>query len=315
MDATAEQTAEEAAQHSFAAIQTPIEVHLEDLPSNDDCTFTEEFKLPSPAEVRARAEEQGIDILRSFRPDPVIFPELRLLVKWGEDISIAEGQTIRFISKNLQTSVPVPQIHGWKTDGDQTFLYMELVAGDTLSSRWPDLSASEKDHICDQLRTMLQSWRRIVQSPSAQGGPTLSALNGHPLRDILFSDALSLPTAPFTSVSAFHDHLATFISGTRSRPEIPELHGLNDSAAVVFTHSDLDQSNILVSAVGDVPVRIVAVIDWHQSGWYTEHWEALKAMSVGEHGSEWVEKWLPKVVGTPDEGYHYAFEFISLAVL
>ncbi|EGP87049.1 uncharacterized protein MYCGRDRAFT_71790 [Zymoseptoria tritici IPO323] len=315
MDATAEQTAEETAQHSSAATQTPIEVHLEDLPSNENCTFTEEFELPSPAEVRARAEEQGIDTLRSFRPDPVIYPELHLLVKWGEGVSIAEGQTFRFISRNLQASVPVPQIYGWKTDGNQTFLYMELVAGDTLSTRWPTLSSPEKDHICDELRTMLQSWRRIVQSPSAQGGPTLSALNGQPLRDILFSDALSLPTAPFPSVSAFHDHLATLVSSKRSRPEIPELHGLNDSAAVVFTHSDLDQSNILISAVDDGPVRLVAVIDWHQSGWYTENWEALKALSVGEPGSEWVEKWLPKVVGTPDEGYHYAFEFISLAAL
>ena len=49
---------------------------------------------------------------------------------------------------------------------------------------------------------------------------------------------------------------------------------LPDDSSVVFTH-DLHASNIIVSE--NHPCRIVAMIDWEQSGWYPDYGEFYKA--------------------------------------
>jgi aminoglycoside phosphotransferase (APT) family kinase protein len=105
------------------------------------------------------------------------------------------------------------------------------------------------------------------------------------------------------------------LSAHADRHEIAELSGLADDTPVRFTHADLDQANILVSTADDGPLRIVAIIDWHQSGWYPERLEVLKAQIVGEPGSDWVTKYLPKALGIPDPEYGYAFEYVSLATI
>lgn len=292
----------------------PIEVFAADLPAEDNCTFSSnETLLPSPTDVRARAEQDGIDTSRSFRPDPVRFPELGLIVKWGEDVTVAEGQCLWFIKRHLEHSVAVPKIFGWRQDGNQTFLYLELIHGDTLASRWNGLRQAEKATVCEQLRNMIASWRRIEKPREA--GTVLSQIGGQALRDIMFSDAGNYPAGPFSTVTAFHDFFGGLASRKRSRREIEELAGLKDDVSTCFTHDDLDQSNILISKVNDGPIRIVAIIDWHQSGWYPKDWEILKAQSVGEPESDWVKMYLPTMLDEPDFDYYYAWEFVSMAII
>lgn len=298
----------------------PLVVHAQDLPVDSDCIFeSHSTTLPSPEQVRARAERDGIDTTRSFRPDPVKFPELGLIVKWGQDVTIAEGQCIWFIRKHLQQSVPVPKIFGWKQDGDETFLYLELVQGDTLSSRWTELNDSQKESICIQLRDIISSYRRIVKPPGSES--LLSQIGNQPLRDIMFSDAGKYPAGPFPTVTTFHDFFASLLRRSSARTEIEELSGLADNTPVIFTHADLDQFNILISKpngereVQNEDVRIVALIDWHQSGWYPEPWEVLKAKSVAGPGGDWVKGYLPRVLEEPEYEYYYAWEFVSMGIL
>ena len=58
--------------------------------------------------------------------------------------------------------------------------------------------------------------------------------------------------------------------------------------------------NIIVSPPSDGPVRIRAIIDWHQSGWYPANWEYYKArlQTLDSdlcgwqcHLSEFLERW------------------------
>jgi hypothetical protein len=122
------------------------------------------FALPSPEEVRSAATNP-----RHSRPPPVRFPALGLIVKFGLEITIAEGQCLwairRFFPRNV---LPVPEIYGWTTDGDQVFLYMELVEGATLEERWPDLSPDDKLEICKQLRMIFGGLRQFEQDPADQ---------------------------------------------------------------------------------------------------------------------------------------------------
>lgn len=74
--------------------------------------------------------------------------------------------------------------------------------------------------------------------------------------------------------------------------------------------------NIMVSsrdaAAGSTP-RVIAVIDWHQSGWYPADWEWLKAQWIceplvtGGRDTAWLEQVLPRA----EKGYSYAWEYIN----
>jgi thiamine kinase-like enzyme len=44
-----------------------------------------------------------------------------------------------------------------------------------------------------------------------------------------------------------------------------------------FTHGDLHRSNILVTPAADGPSRVMAIVDWHQCGWYPAYWEYCNA--------------------------------------
>jgi hypothetical protein len=108
--------------------------------------------LPSPAQVRAAALPG-----RGGRPLPVAFPTLNLLVKYGPEITIAEGQCLWAIRHLLHDLVPAPEVYGWCED-----------EGVTLEERWPDLSTTERQDICRQLRVMVDSMRTLRQPADDQ---------------------------------------------------------------------------------------------------------------------------------------------------
>ncbi|KAI7502590.1 hypothetical protein KC367_g2135 [Hortaea werneckii] len=267
--------------------------------------------LPSPCEVRMHAVHQkavriGQNPADAFRPAPVCFPRDDLLVKWGADVTIAEGQCLWFFNRYLQDRVPVPRIYGWTQDQGQTFLYMQLISGDPLSKRWDSLSSEEKLSISEQLKPMQ---------------PLLSQLGGQALRDIMFHDGEHYPAGPFESVREFNDAFARLAHPTAAVDDIDprktfvEMRGLTDDRPAVFAHADLDLSNILISKIDEGPARVKAIIDWHQAGWYPQYWDWLKAQSVGQFGSEWVEHYLPKFLQLPPDGYHEVFEYVSMALI
>ena len=149
----------------------PPEVSPTDLPNAENIIFEDAsfFKrtnaqLPTPAKVRLDAAQKKDGSRRSqSRPPPVFYQDLNLLVKYGSEITLAEGQCLWFIRRYLSRDVPVPEIYGWRRDGDQTFLYMELIQGDTLEYRWDSLHENEKTGICAQLRRMTTAWRGLRQ--------------------------------------------------------------------------------------------------------------------------------------------------------
>lgn len=303
-------------------------------------------KLPTPEEVRKQAKLSGINIKNTIRPAPVRFPDLGILVKWGSDVTITEGQCLWFLHRNLSNKVPVPRIFGWTWDEGQTFLYMELVSADPLLERWDTLSSSDKSSVCEELSGMVEAWRRL-RRPRQQASkdsawtpseiwrwicrgfeeertvdtPLLSQIGGAPLRDIMFQDGGQYPAGPYKSLKDFHDSFATLpyrnknFTGPNPRETTPELDGLSDDVRVVFTHSDLDHSNILISKPNEGPVHIKAIIDWHQAGWYPEHWEWLKTQSVAPFGCEWVSDYLPSILPPAPHEYFRAFEYISMGLI
>lgn len=121
--------------------------------------------LPSPAEVRAT----GADLASRNRRHPLaFFPSLNLLVKYGHRVTIAEGQCLWAVRRICGGAVPVPEVYGWCRDGDEVFIYMELIHGRTLDERWPALSTEEKVECCKQLRLMIDRLRTLKQAPGEE---------------------------------------------------------------------------------------------------------------------------------------------------
>ena len=58
---------------------------------------------------------------------------------------------------------------------------------------------------------------------------------------------------------------------------------------------------------------MVAIIDWHQSGWYPAGWEWCKARLTAAEGEEWDVEYLPKVL-TPWVDYNYHWDYFALAL-
>ncbi|KAI7198871.1 hypothetical protein KC316_g3512, partial [Hortaea werneckii] len=240
--------------------------------------------LPAPCEERVQAMHQqavpiGQNPADAFRPAPVCFLQDDLLVKWGADVTIAEGQCLWFLNQHLDNKVPVPRIYGWTQDQGQTFLYMQLIHGDPLSKRWDNLSSDEKLSISEQLKPMVATWQSLRRPDRlASDQPVLSQLGGQTLRDIMFFDGANYPAGPFESVREFNDAFARLalrtaaVDGIDPRKTLVELRGLTDDMPAVFAHADLDLSNILISKLGEGPVQVKAIIDWHQAGWYPKYW-------------------------------------------
>jgi aminoglycoside phosphotransferase (APT) family kinase protein len=93
---------------------------------------------------------------------------MKLLVKYGSSLSIAEGQCLWAIRKALGQDIPVPEVYGWRRDGNEVFIYMQLIEGQTLEDIWDKLAQTDRALIRHQLRHIVTSLRSLRQ---ASGDP------------------------------------------------------------------------------------------------------------------------------------------------
>ncbi|KAI1803739.1 kinase-like domain-containing protein [Daldinia bambusicola] len=299
---------------------TPRTVHIAELPNGeskifrDSSFFKKGYDFPSPEEIREKDIKINSFRARSTRPPPIPFEELGLVVKYGSAITIAEAQCLWYFNKYMKDEVPTPELYGWCYDNGETFIYMELIDADTLEDAWPSLNEEDQNVICEQLRTYVEAWRNLRQETEPY---YVGHIGRQGVGDILFSAAGDANAGPFEGIKEFHDFFARYSCRLQPdwnpRQDFPELAGLADDQPVVFTHADLDRSNILVyPRDGESPARVAAIIDWHQSGWYPRDWEWLKAQSrcdaLREGGRD--TAWLLKIMKPADKGYLMAWEFI-----
>lgn len=223
------------------------------------------------------------------------------IVKFGLEITIAEGQCLWAMKHLLEEKVPVPEVYGWCKDGKDVFIYMELVDGVTLEDRWDSLSTEERIEICKQLDGMMKSLRLLEQDPDDK---FIGHIGRQPLQDVIFECSPVVP-GPFPTMKAYHD----FFAFSTETPH-PYRHFLPDNLPIAFTHGDLHRSNIIVSPIdAEGQPRVLAIIDWHQSGWLPNYWEFSKARWCVAIGEEWEAEYLPRFV-EPCEWWDYWRYFI-----
>lgn len=274
--------------------------------AKDSSFFNKWSELPSPEEVRKTTEDQWIAGIsldkrknltyagRYMRPPLAVFEHMGLVVKWGVLVNIHEAQSTYAVYHLLNGRVPVPEVFGWRTDGDEKFIYMQYVQGQTLEEAWDSLQPTDRDIIVWKLRIICDNLRQLEQDPSDKfiglrrpntfRVPMICIsdfLLGNVMRTSIHDRVFSSHTheaGPFTTVHEFHDWF-TFLCRKPMRdphsvPIEPFRYDLPDDSAIKFTQGDLHRSNIIISF--SKPYRVLAIVDWEQSGWLPEYWEARK---------------------------------------
>jgi hypothetical protein len=118
--------------------------------------------LPSPSVIRAA----GSSLPVGSKPSTVAFKSTNLMVKYGRAVTTSEGKCLWAIRSQMGDKCPVPEVYGWCCDGDEVFIYMELVRGDTLSSRWDrSVASGEEGNLCSAQTggrgsAQIQAWAR-----------------------------------------------------------------------------------------------------------------------------------------------------------
>jgi aminoglycoside phosphotransferase (APT) family kinase protein len=105
---------------------------------------------------------------------------------------------------------------------------------------------------------------------------------------------------PFKSVKEFNDTLQEdvmpYVPLLKRQFHDPYRGLLSDSARIVFTHADINSHNIMIAGPPGSR-RLVALIDWEQSGWYPEYWEYCKIMGCENDTRLWAaEGWNRRVM-------------------
>ncbi|GBE87499.1 hypothetical protein SCP_1101760 [Sparassis crispa] len=151
--------------------------------------------------------------------------------------------------------------------------------------------------------------RRLEQDPSDR---FIGHIGRQPLLDIVFDEYPN--SGPFPTVPAFHDYFSNLPFEFNASMPHPFRSKLIDDVPIVFTHSDLHPSNVIVSAEGDGAPRVVAIIDWHQSGWYPSYWEYCKARLTAEVGSEWETGYLWRILQPTEQWEDWNYFCLKLGV-
>lgn len=212
---------------------------------------------------------------------------LNLCIKFGNSVTIAEANALRFIAGH--TSVPVPKVYHTFTYHGKTYIIMKRIRGETVAKRWHSLSETSKTSIFGQLRQIIEELRSV---PSKTTG--ISNLDGGPIHDERLPQTSSW--GPFGTVKDFHSALRNNVTlealdaqnhsalDTKTISDMQKLVGFHESMILppVLTHGDLSSFNVLLR-----DGKVVGIVDWENAGWLPYYWEYTTAWHANPQNHFW----------------------------
>ncbi|KAG5955936.1 hypothetical protein E4U57_002992 [Claviceps arundinis] len=196
-----------------------------------------------------------------------------IVVKAGhESFSITEHQTLTYLQEHMP-EFPAPRPHGLLRLGIHCFLFTSYIPGMNLEDAWPELNCSQKQDISRQIDLLFSKLRSFSVPEHA----SLGDVAGGGCRDLRRAQRVS--AKPIKSVAEFEDFI--FEGSDTATPVYVEfLRGLMPlTNKIVFTHGDIRPANIMVRRE-DGKWTVTAIIDWEDSGFYPEYWDAIKTANL-----------------------------------
>ncbi|KAI0074720.1 kinase-like protein, partial [Panus rudis PR-1116 ss-1] len=217
-----------------------------------------------------------------------------VVVKVAQVLDPDEHDVLQYLEERIP-SIPAPRALGLVRVGTTLFLFMTLIPGVTLESRWPSLSKEAKIHVQHSLDEHFLALRQL-KLPS--GAPFGLPAGRRLCKDVRRDERVS--TSPIYSEAAFNDFLLSSPSSHAAQGYIDWLRSmLRVDHCIVFTHADLHPRNVMVTSGPDGGVELSGIIDWESSGYYPEYWEHLKAMNTRsiKDTSDWWDYLPPSILG------------------
>ncbi|KAK8102974.1 hypothetical protein PG984_016120 [Apiospora sp. TS-2023a] len=166
---------------------------------------------------------------------------------------------MKFVAENT-SGVPVPKVHCAFVHKNRAYIAMERIQGESLPRAWRRLESDPAAlaKIFEQLRRILQELRSL--EPPTDAG--VQSCTGDPSEG---------------KPENWHED-------EQDWQDLIEMAALQEGPwpAPVFTHGDLNPSNIFVR--GD---EVVGIIDWETAGWYPIYWEYTSAWTVSINNEGW----------------------------
>lgn len=186
------------------------------------------------------------------------------VLKVGETVRMGEAEAMMLVTR--ETTVPVPRVFNAYVIQEIGFIVMEKIHGVEMAETLP---RAVKESLARELRGYIQQWRRIR-------GSFFGAVDGGPCQDVIFKhpwENKEYDYGPFGSRKDFNIGMVEALKKSRPRltletdedvrfAEELRISGADQPDIRVFTHGDLDQSNILVRGG-----RITGIIDWGAAGY------------------------------------------------
>ena len=206
-------------------------------------------------------------------------PSRRMVVKCGIDTiaklvweaeEFTEYTTLQYLLEH-RPSIPAPRPLGLLRMGRVSIMFTSYLPGTTLEAVWANLVADQKASVRDQLDAIFRDLR-TMQLPRNM---LLGGVAGEGCKDQ--RRHLRRSTVPIFSVE---DYETFQFSGPKygSTMFIDFLRAFipRSSHQIVFTHGDLRPENIIVEVTRDNQCIVIGLIDWEDSGFYPEYYEATK---------------------------------------
>ncbi|KAI9682610.1 MAG: hypothetical protein M1822_006908 [Bathelium mastoideum] len=230
----------------------------------------------------------------------VVRAEGTTVVKFGDDIRLAEAEALHLVSQ--KTTIAVPELIGAYILDGITYIITSYEEGEDFSDYWEAATPEVREGLIRQLKNYVQQMRKLK-------GNFIGSVDHSACRAGLFMwDAVGYERTygPFVDEAAFNDGIVAALDNRfppdHRRPENPEdmvwsewrLRRLVRSLTnheIVFTHGDLHGGNMLVRKDGTI-----VLLDWECAGYWPDYWEFNRAMyheaSTKDFGKE-IERFVP----------------------
>ncbi|KAL6871292.1 kinase-like protein [Trichoderma novae-zelandiae] len=215
------------------------------------------------------------DVLHSVYGRKVINIGDVLVRKRGYNLRPCEAETLTFIAE--KTTIPVPKVQDtdWQ-DGRLSCIVMDFVPGKPLDKIWGVLTHEQKLSIAKELNGF------VAQLRGLEGGDYIGALNRG---KALMGKRSPIECGPFDNEREWNRFiLEDLVSTAPKMMRHLARFCLSHKHRIVFTHGDLAPRNILID---EKTLKVAAVLDWEEAGWYPEHWEYIKAYQHLQPMMDW----------------------------
>ncbi|CDF41243.1 unnamed protein product [Chondrus crispus] len=279
-------------------------LHEHDAPATLDSITQEHISALNDAILRSTlsSEMDGVAVLQ-------ISPTVAL--KKDAHFDISHLSTLDHIRQHAP-SLPIPRTFGVLFDQTRKvqYTFMTFFPGRLLESHWMHLPDAQKKSVHNQLEAIFQKLRSIPP-PALDNGRVLSG-SGMPARIKDFRRWQRIAEEQILNEKAFNDFITWGDAKCEEWRKMVRSF-MREDHACVMTHGDLHPRNIVVQLVPrseddschddltEKNVKVLAIINWHMSGWYPEYWEFVKALhTIGIRRDPTQDWWqyLPPCIGT-----------------